>query len=326
MISSMSRRYSQFIRFNRNLALASALAISTIACSNVSNGSDTQGSAGMFSFLFGKKKAPTTVNPAVGAALVQVDRVPALSASTGKLDTSCAKYRAEGVTPNVTFTRDDQAPHFDLAYLVNDAAGRVPLAIFHDKEADSFAFWELVGSASLTLSKKLPVTMYPQPTWSRPRPRVTNVACLPERRLLISVDYMDPGAKTGLFLYDIQKATLQLNTEVVGYRDNTLDPSNAVYFEVRTISQSEAIAFYATDRRRHSADVYYNYYNHFMYFSPKYPNGVELLELGIDLGNVRKWEIAGQFLYMEIDDPRNKQNSGHSKWMLDLSAIVTHGK
>lgn len=68
-----------------------------------------------------------------------------------------------------------------------------------------------------------------------------------------------------------------------------------------------------------SADVYHNYYNHILLFSPDHPKGRELLKLGIDVGNVDDWSIQGNTLFLRTIDSRDPAQPRMSAWSLDIS-------
>src|SRR5690606_7755671 len=76
------------------------------------------------------------------------------------------------------------------------------------------------------------------------------------------------------------------------------------FFSLIKLAPDTTLALYYTDRRRESAEVYFNDYSHVMLFSPRYPGGLKLLSLSIDQGTIDRWVVQNKVLHLETNDGR----------------------
>ena len=79
---------------------------------------------------------------------------------------------------------------------------------------------------------------------------------------------------------------------------------------------------YYSDTKRKSAEIYHNYFNHIVLFNANYPNGLEVLKLGIDDGNVMAWHVSGKTLYLATKDNRDPKHPKLKNWSLDISQAL----
>ena len=96
--------------------------------------------------------------------------------------------------------------------------------------------------------------------------------------------------------------------------------------EVLRPNQSDASnrSSHLFDRVMASLEIYHNLYNHVVLFSRNQPDGLELLKLGIDTGNVDEWFVQDNVLYLRTLDRRDALNNRIGFWSLDLSNVLTN--
>ena len=69
-----------------------------------------------------------------------------------------------------------------------------------------------------------------------------------------------------------------------------------------------------------SAENYVYQDDHVVLFSLRHPQGLEILKLNIDNGNVRAWAVQGKSLWLQTLDRRKKPVD--FSWSLDLSKVL----
>jgi hypothetical protein len=58
-----------------------------------------------------------------------------------------------------------------------------------------------------------------------------------------------------------------------------------------------------------------------MLFSPQHPQGLEVIKLGLDDGNVIDWTVIDKTLWLRTRDRRNDELPDGMVWSLDLSSV-----
>jgi hypothetical protein len=94
------------------------------------------------------------------------------------------------------------------------------------------------------------------------------------------------------------------------------------YLETRWQDADHMLLLHYSGRTREAAEAYYNRYSHFLLFSPRYANGLEILTLGIDIGSVRRWTLRDKTLFLRTQDTRGTAPKHEQNWSLDLSALL----
>lgn len=266
----------------------------------------------MFS-LFGKKKYPTTVHPALQAQLQRIDSFPAAAAAITPNSAACTKYTIGGRPPAVTFSPPTPTDNPAIGFVSSDRPDNAVL-MMNLPEDGVIELWQLASTQDLRLTRKLSVPIHPkQSTWTSSF--LDDAACLPNGRALVAITHFDP-ARTGLFLYNLREQRFSTYVE-------RTEPAFSVLLESQRISPDAAIVLHFTDVKREAAEVYYNYYNRFQLFTGAHPDGLEALALGLDIGNVKRWAVVDKKLYLHTHDPRTPSNPREAYWSLDLSKVVT---
>ncbi|PTT87296.1 hypothetical protein DBR42_11970, partial [Pelomonas sp. HMWF004] len=91
------------------------------------------------------------------------------------------------------------------------------------------------------------------------------------------------------------------------------------FFETWPVAANAALVLFHTDELRLKAEVYAKKYGHLMLFSDRFPQGLEVLKLGLDDGNVRRWAMNGKTLWLDTVDLRTNATF---VWSLDLSKLI----
>jgi hypothetical protein len=274
----------------------------------------------MFS-LFGKKKteaAPTTVHPQLQAELQRIETFPATpTAPSLRTAASCTKYAVRGTPPQVTLEDGKDLPASEpaIGFVISD--GRAPAVLLMNRPDNlpdaSIELWQLASAQDLPLTRKLPMQLAPDEASWRAR-FLDDALCLPNGRVLVSINYYVPRRRDGLFLYDIGQQRVSRLAEVSAYRSK--------YFESQLLNADSAMVLYFSDEKRKAAEIYHNYYNHFHLFTSAHPDGLEVLKLGIDIGNATQWAVIDKKLYLRTRDPRNPDDLREASWSLDLSKLL----
>ena len=291
------------------------------ACGSPSNGSEQQEQTPMFS-LFGKKKteaAPTTVHPQLQAELQRIENFPATPVPPApRLTATCTKYAVRGRPPQVKLEdgKDLPASEAAIGFVITGRERAVLLMNLPDNVPDaSIELWQLASAQNLQLTRKLPIQLHPDAAAWRAR-FLDDALCLPNGRVLVSINYYAPRRRDGLFLYDIGQQRFSRLAEVSSYRSK--------FFEPQLLNSEAAMLLYFSDERRKAAEIYHNYYNHFHLFTRAYPDGLEVLKLGIDIGNATQWAVLDKKLYLRTRDPRAPENPREAYWSLDLSKLLSN--
>lgn len=110
-------------------------------------------------------------------------------------------------------------------------------------------------------------------------------------------------------------------TRCASIADAVHDASSGL-LDTRAAGADRALLLYHTGELRLRAEVYVREYDHILVFSPPHPQGLEVLKLGLDDGNVVDWLVAGKTLWLHTQDRRNEKQPGNFFWSLDLSAVL----
>lgn len=280
------------------------------------------GSTGMFGLF--KKKAealPSTVAPELHAQLKRETTFPHQRVPTD--NTGCTTARVDGTPPAAHFvdanfnerqTRD--------AFRVPSRDGLPPLAIVNGGEVARPRFWELASDAAdAAFVREIPVQLDPaEKSWIYAS--AVNVGCLPRPLLALGLTYASPSTgrpAQAIMVYD--RKTHQARKISDAVYDGLSDSHNNLLATLAAGSESSLLLF-CTDELRLRAEVYARKHDHIMVFSPKHPQGIEVLTLGLDDGNVTDWRIVDKTLWLHTLDRRNDKQPEGMIWSLDLSSVL----
>lgn len=270
----------------------------------------------MFSFFTKNKVAPTVVHASLDATLTKLSSYPANTYLPEGHNQNCIKAKVQGVAPLVLTIEDGYIETSQSAFVWNSAS---PVALINNQENARFDVWELESKNSLKPVKKVSTNELSSQTKNWILYSVVDVACLPDQKLLVAVNYYDPRSKIALYLYDTANQSFSLFSEADTNAQN-LDK----YFEQKNLNSGESIIVYYSETKRKSAEIYHNYYNNIVLFSDKHPQGLEILKLGIDDGNVEDWQVTDKKLLLHTIDNRDHKDPKSYSWSLDLSKVLSN--
>jgi hypothetical protein len=286
-------------------------------CAGCGAQSDNVGSGGMFSFFKDKDaaKSATRVHADVGAPLVRQDHFPASRPSV--LSAQAPKQLAlNGVPPDAAFLDQPIVGQTTSAYIIEEAGGaRLAFANISGAHAH-IELWELNVNEKPLFKRKRTVRLDPeQDSWRSFL--LADVVRLPENRLLLSVFYYAPQVKQALFVYDYAADSYTKIANVVPHTDN-----RQKFFEAQLVAPDAAIVQYYTNRIRLAPEVYYNTPSHLRLFTPRYPQGVEILQLSAADGSLKRWAVIDKTLWLEAADSRDPRKPKDFIWSLNLEKML----
>jgi len=303
----MTRRRRGLLSLTRFVAVAWC-----VGCTG--SGADGTRSGDMF---FNKKSNDsTTVHPSVGAALVRASQYPAAPPAQIGLRQTCKRTALDGVPPQATFRGADVPGQTSAAYVV-ERGGSPPLALVNVRGGNShIEAWELSSTDKPTFVRQRTMRLDPeQSSWVGYL--LSDVACLPENRVLLAVFYYAPQVKQALFVNDIARDTISKIANVAP------DPVNRdKFFEAQNVAPEATIVLYYTGSTRTSPEVYYNAFNHLVLFDARHPDGLEVLKLAAADGAIERWHVADKTLWLQAADKRDPRRTTQFVWSLDLSKVL----
>lgn len=280
------------------------------------------GSAGMFGLFKSKKTArvATTVHAEVGASLVAAAAFPAGAApAAGAVAGRCDKVAIEGKPPAAQIVAAAVAGQTSSGYRASGLAGQPPLAFANRPgKRPTFELWELGAGQAPSFQQQRPVLLDPaQAQWAGFL--LLGLDCLAAGRLLAAVHYNEPEPRDALYLYDPAHNSFQ--------RIGPVEPDTSAglpyrYYETLTAGPAATLLRYGSMAQRLAAEVYVNQLNHVLLVSARHPQGLELLRLAIDDGNIRRWALQGRTLWLATSDERDARKPVHKVWSLDLSKVL----
>lgn len=269
----------------------------------------------MFSFL-GKTHAPvpSSVHALVGAQLTEMSSYPAMAPPqiSGGV---CQKVKIEKDFPQrlVPTNRCIAAQQAGFIFQALEGAH----AFINNPTDSRFDVWSLQKDKMTTTKQMLASSGLNTTPSNWINYNVVDAACLTPVRLLVAVSFLDPRPKLGLYVYNVpeRKFTLLAEADVNAHDSNK-------YFEQLILQPNESLVAYYSDTKRKSAEIYHNYYNHVVLFNERYPNGIEILKLGIDNGNIVKWQVLDKKLLLHTRDNRDHKAPVVRNWSLDISQVL----
>lgn len=272
----------------------------------------------MFGLFKSKPAALTsTVAPEVGAPLKrEAAFITAPTPLPAPAYNRCKPVGVFGAPPNATFRATAIDGESSTGFLVAANGSRPPLALVNRMtDKPSFEIWQMQAGNEQAFAKQQPFTLGPeQAAWHSFT--LDDAACLPGDQMLLGVSYRAPAPRQALFLYDLAGQRFKSLGPV------ELDTSKGVpfrIFETWPVAANAALVLFHTDQLRLKAEVYANKYDHLVLFSDRHPQGLEVLKLGLDDGNVRRWAMNGKTLWLDAVDLRTNATF---VWSLDLSKLI----
>lgn len=283
--------------------------------------SEQKGNGSMFFGLFGGKnaaKAATTVATELGSSLKAESVVPAQFAPPIQPShPACKLSYYRGTPPDASWAQERVTGETLRAFVIPASAGQPPLAILAKGGAKNrLQVWELSDDKAARFVKQRQITLgADHASWNADFP--IDVVCLPNQMVGLAVGYQAPHAQQAWFTYN--PATNQFRQiERIEPEMSTAPPFKS--FEVLAASPQAMLVLYHTEAIRLGTGNYVYQHDHVMLFSARHPQGLEILKLNLDDGNIRAWAMQGKQLWLQTEDRRKQAKSFN--WSLDLSNVL----
>lgn len=272
----------------------------------------------MFSFFKkdqGAAKHPTVVHADVDALLVSHPGLPVQWPATPPM-WAPRRLALDGVPPRAALL-DEPVPGQTTTAFIIEGSGHAPLALVNiGGERAHIELWEMGPGEKPPFVRKKALRLDPgQDSWSVFL--LSDVAYLPDNRLLLAVYYYAPHVKQGLFMYDIASDSYSKIADVVPHLDD-----RQKFFEAQLIEQDTVLVQYYTDTIRLAPEVYYNTPSHVRLYTPRYPQGIEILQLSAADGGIDRWTVRDRTLWMQSVDPRERAKPKEFIWSLNLEKVL----
>lgn len=272
----------------------------------------------MFGLFKGKAESlPSTVSPELHALLKRETAFPQTPASTD--NTRCMEARVDGSPPAARFVPPDFTGSTHAAFRLAGRTGLAPLGIVNiGGEVRRPQFWELASDTDPSFVREIPVQLDPaENSWITAS--AVDAGCLPGPLVALGLAYSTGRPFQSVVVYDRQTRQTRKISDAVydglsGSPDNLLATLDA--------GPDRTLLLYHTDELRLRAEVYARKYDHILVFSPRHPQGIEVIKLGLDDGNVVDWVMVGKTLWLHTYDRRNDKQPDGMIWSLDLSAVL----
>jgi hypothetical protein len=276
------------------------------------------GSTGMFGLFKGKAvKLASTVAPELRTLLKHETAMPRAAAPAQ--DTRCAQARVDGVPPKARFVPAEFDGTTRSALLVAGRPGLPALGIVNiGGDVRRPQFWELASDSDPSFVRQTPVSLDPgEAKWVTAR--ATQAGCLPGPLVALGLAYATGDTYQSVVVYDrnthlVRKLSDAVYDASTGHPDSLLD--------TRAAGPDRTLLMYHTGELRLRAEVYLREHDHIVAFSPQHPQGLEVLKLGLDDGNVVDWLVVDKTLWLHTQDRRNEKQPGNFFWSLDLSSVL----
>jgi len=206
-------------------------------------------------------------------------------------------------------------------FRVEGLPGQPPLLVLNGRRAGSrmFELWELAGDGTPRAKATREVRLDPgQASWAGYV--AEQVLCMPGGSLLLTVRYDNPSVRRGLWRYAPAGDRFERIAEQI--EPDPFAGLPPVYVGMLPVRADAALALYHTGALRLAAEVYVNRADHLVLFSARHPDGLPILTLGIGEGNIERWAIVGNTLWLDATDARKKGQPVRHVWSLDLSPVL----
>jgi len=275
---------------------------------------------GKSSMIFGlfKSKYGTTVRPELGGALKRETAYPAVATPPAPSYPQLRNVSADAPPPAGVLANDRQPKPPAEAFIVDGVAGQPAVALVNTYGAKQHVgFWEIQPGTPARFGKARTSTFdTDQAKWIMWSSEA--VMALPAGRILFHLKYHGPYPKDGVFLYDIAADRVRRLAAATPDWPRGLPLQYLSSLQVRP---DAVLARYSSDEERIGPQRYVNHFDHLLLFSPRHPDGLEIVTLGLDDGRVVRWGMVGSRLWLETADDRATP-ARTSVWSLDLTPVL----
>jgi len=262
----------------------------------------------------------STVDAAVGAPLVRQAALPAsFTTPPAPAYAPIRDLGGDALPPAGPLTPNPSESQPIRAYVAPAAAGHPGVAIvnLYDPKRET-QLWRTAPHDDTRFGARLAAQFAPdQAKWVAFD--AESAMTLPAGQVLIHLTYDKPVPTDGLFVYDIAADRLRLLAEGV-----TPDWSRGLPFkfvDALQVAPDAVLVLYHSDKQRLGPQRYVNRLDHVVLFSGAHREGVPVLTLGVEDGNVRQWGLVGRTLWLTTSDDRGAKPRA-AVWSLDLAKLL----
>jgi hypothetical protein len=308
---------SRRVRALLNSVAATALLTSVAGCDQAH--SNESGKDNMAFGLF-KGRKTSVVDPSVGAPLVRQASLPtSFTTLPAAAYPAVLDLGADAPPPAGTLKPNPSERQPIRAYVAPGSAQHAGVAVvnFYEPRRET-QLWQMTPRDETRFASPLPVQFAPdQAKWIAFD--AESVLALPSQQLLIHLAYDKPIPTDGLFVHDIAAGRLHLLAE--GIAPDWSQGLPYKFVDTLQIAPDAVLVLYHTDKERLGPQRYVNHLDHLVLFSVKHRDGLEVLKLSIDDGNVRQWGLVGKTLWLKTADDRAAKPR-EAAWSLDLAKVL----
>jgi hypothetical protein len=299
-----------------------ALAAAALATAFAGGGqarSNESGNDKMIRGLFMGHKA-SVVDAAVGAALVrQTTLPPAFTPPPAPGYPPIRDLGGDALPPAGKLTPNPSDGQPIRAYVAPRSAGHPGVAVVNIYEPKrQTQLWQMAPHDDTHFASRRAAQFSPdQAKWVAFD--AETVMALPAGKVLIHLTYDKPVPTDGLFVYDIAADHLRLLAEGV-----TPDWSQGLPFrfiDTLQVTPDAILVLFHSDKDRLGPQRFVNHLDHLVLFSSAHRDGLPVLTLSLEDGNVRQWGLVGKTLWLKTADARSAKPRD-ATWSLDLAKAL----
>ena len=258
----------------------------------------------------------TAVHSGVGAPLVSAAAFPAVVDPPPRPafgEALCAQV--DGDPPAGVFVDGATAARAPRdVFVVPGGLGLAALAFVNRLRSDRLVVetWTLAADAPPRFAEQRACE------FGRGEVAVREVVALPRLRNLVVLSHPGATPAVTLHLHDLERNRLRLVGPVEG--DPFREPETFV--ATLPVAADAVLALHRTGRVDLGDWGHVALANHLVLYAPQQPEGVEILTLGLDDGNVSHWGMVGSTLWLQAIDGRLDPAPETFTWSLDLGALL----
>ncbi len=298
-------------RISYIVAFVGSLAFCLSAC-----GSAQEDNSQMFSLFKKKNKTTTDVNPLLETVLMPADSIKNNHEKQMLSPLIIKEQYYTGEKPNIKPLPIDGSGGYDSVFYVSNEKESSSIAFVNDSDERVFETWTF-DNGTFALKNKVNFNRLDASQGNWFKYFVADITPLPNDKLLIAIAIAAPTLEYRLFTYDMNSNEFDFIANIDSHTAHLEQ-----LFESQWLSKESAIVLFYSDTKRKAAEIYHNYYNHLYLFSSIYPQGIPLLKLGIDDGNITNWSVDMDNIRLNTLDNRDPKNLKHAAWSLNISNVI----
>jgi hypothetical protein len=274
----------------------------------------------MFGFFRRKmgEAAFTSIAAEVGGVLqAQHAMPPNLCKEEAATQPECNVLHLRGDPPIGEWSDEAVYAETRSVFVVPAAYGQPKIAILSDAHCHNIRLWELSTDTPPRFLRERPAQLC-LPNGPPHMCFPLAASFLPGGNVALEIAYTDPAMRGALYLYSPGTNEFHRIDQVQAACSARRGPHNEV--ETLMAASDAKLVICRNGLIRLRAEVYCTRHNHILLFSPRYPQGLEVIRLGLDDGNLGEYAMQGTTLWMNTHDIRNPPKD--YIWSLDLHRVL----